>query len=70
MSLCICIENYYILMSKQIKEHVSAGNGNYFALQNTFKSENVRRALEVIMYKTILRLVVTYESEMWIPMAR
>lgn len=38
-------------ISEEIKEHLSAGNRAYFALQNVFKVKTVRQQLLIIILR-------------------
>jgi hypothetical protein len=51
--------------STEIKIRISAGDRCYFSLIKLLKSRAVARNTEVIMYRTIIRPVVTYGSETW-----
>jgi hypothetical protein len=51
--------------STEIKIRIAAGNRCYFSLIKLLKSRAVTRNTKVIMYRTIIRPVVTYGSETW-----
>jgi hypothetical protein len=42
-----------------------AGNRCYYASQNVLKSKTVSQKAKLNVYKTIIRPVVTYGSEIW-----
>jgi hypothetical protein len=49
----------------EIKIRIADGNRCYFSLIKLLKSRAVARNTTVIMYRTIIRPVVTYGSETW-----
>ena len=42
-----------------------AGNRIYFAAINLFWSQLLSRAIKIILYKTLIRLLVSYGVEAW-----
>jgi hypothetical protein len=51
--------------STEIKIRTAAGNRCYFSVTKLLKSRAVARNTKVRMYRTIIRPVVTYGSEIW-----
>jgi len=41
------------------------GNGTYFAAVSLFKSRLLSRVIKIILYKTLIRPVVSYGEEAW-----
>uniref|UniRef100_A0A0K8SN56 Reverse transcriptase domain-containing protein n=1 Tax=Lygus hesperus TaxID=30085 RepID=A0A0K8SN56_LYGHE len=52
-------------MSSEISARLIAANRCYFGLVRHFKSRNVSRSTKVLLYKTLVRPVLTYGSETW-----
>jgi hypothetical protein len=48
-----------------VKDRIQAGNRAYAANHHTLNSKIIRRAVKMQIYKTLVRPVVTYESETW-----
>jgi hypothetical protein len=48
-----------------IKDRIQAGNRVYAANNHMLKSKIIRIAVKMQIYKTLIRPVVTYESETW-----
>jgi hypothetical protein len=42
-----------------------AGNRTFFAAINLFRSRLLSRATEILLYKTLIRPVVSYGAETW-----
>jgi hypothetical protein len=55
-----------IEVSTEIQARIAAGNGCYFALQRILKSKSISRKAKLAIYKTIVKLIVTYASETWV----
>src|ERR1700743_1884595 len=49
----------------EIRRRVTLGNRCYFGLLNLLRSKAIRRNLKCMLYKTLIRPVVTYGSESW-----
>jgi hypothetical protein len=58
----ICNDNR---VEKEIQRRVEAGNRTYFAAIILFKSRVLSRATKILLYKTLLRPVVTCGAETW-----
>ena len=52
-------------VEKEIQRRILAGNGTYFAALLLFRSLNLSRASKIILYKTLIRPVVSYGAEAW-----
>jgi hypothetical protein len=52
-------------VEKEIQRHILAGSSTYFAAISLFKSRLLSRVTTVLLYKTLIRLVVSYEAETW-----
>jgi hypothetical protein len=48
-----------------LKKRITNANRAYYALLPLLKSQSVRRAGKVKIYKTLIRPVVTYGAEVW-----
>jgi hypothetical protein len=48
-----------------IKEKIAAGNRCLCALDNVLKARPTAKEIKIRIYKTIIKLVVTYGSEVW-----
>jgi len=57
--LCTLISNDNSV-EKEIQRRVLAGNRTYFAAISLFRSRLLSRATKIILYKTLIRPVVTY----------
>jgi len=52
-------------VEKEIQRHILAGNRTYFATISLFRSRLLSRATKIILYKTLIRPVVSYGEEAW-----
>jgi len=52
-------------VGKEIQRRILAGNRTYFAAISPFKSRLLSRATKIILYKTLIRPVVSYGAETW-----
>jgi len=52
-------------MEKEIQRRILASNRNYFAAISLFRSRLLSRATKIIVYKTLIRPVVSYGAETW-----
>ena len=52
-------------MEKEIKRLFLAGNRTYFAAISLFRNRLLSRATKIILYKTLIRPVVSYGAEAW-----
>jgi hypothetical protein len=52
-------------VEKEIQKRILAGNRTYFAAISLFRSRLLSRATKIILYKTLLRPVVSYGAEAW-----
>ena len=52
-------------IGKEIQRRMVAGNKAYFAAVSLFKSRLLSRATKILLYKTLIRTVVTYGTEVW-----
>ena len=52
-------------VGKEIERRILAGNRTYFAVTSLFRIRLSSRANEIILYKTLIRPVVTYGAEAW-----
>ena len=52
-------------MEKEIQRRILAGNRTYFATISLFRSRLLSRATKIIIYKTLIRPVVSYRAEAW-----
>ena len=50
---------------KEIQRHILAGNRTYFAAVSLFRSRLLSIATIIILYKTLIRPVVSYGAEAW-----
>ena len=57
----ICINS----VEKEIQRRILAGNRTYFAAISLFRIGLLSRATKIILYKTLIRPVVTYGAETW-----
>jgi len=48
-----------------IQKRILAGSRTYFATISLFRSRLLSRATKILLYKTLLRLVVSYGAEAW-----
>ena len=54
-----------ISVEKEIQRRILAGNGTYFVAISLFRSRFLTRATKIILYKTLIRPVVSYGAEAW-----
>jgi len=52
-------------VEKEIQIRILAGNRTYFAAISLFRSRLLSRAIKIILYKTLIRPVVSYGAEAW-----
>jgi len=52
-------------VEKEIQRRILAGNRTYFAAISLFRSRLLSRATKIILYKTLIRPVVSYGAEAW-----
>jgi hypothetical protein len=52
-------------VEKEIQRRILADNRTYFAAISLFRSRLSSRATKIILYKTLIRPVVSYGSEAW-----
>ena len=52
-------------VKKEIQRRILAGNRTYFAAISLFRSRLLSRANKIILYKTLIRPVVSYGAEAW-----
>jgi hypothetical protein len=52
-------------VEKEIQIRILAGNRTYFAVIILFRSRLLSRATKIILYKTLIRPVVSYGAEAW-----
>ena len=52
-------------VGKEIQRSILAGNRTNFAAISLFRSQLLTRATKIILYKTLIRLLVSYEAEAW-----
>jgi hypothetical protein len=50
-------------VEKEIQRHILAGNRTYFAAINLFRSQLVSKPTKILLYKTLVRPVVSYAAE-------
>jgi hypothetical protein len=51
------------LIQEEIKRRLNSGNACYHSVQNLLSSSLLSKSLKIRIYKTIILLVVMYESE-------
>lgn len=54
----------------EIKQRIQAGNRSYYSLRKILSSKAISRKLKKLVYRTIIRPVVLYASETWVPTRR
>ena len=52
-------------VSEEITNRLIACNKSYFGLKSQFKSQLLSRKTKILMYKTLVRLILTYTAETW-----
>jgi hypothetical protein len=52
--------------SAKINNRITLANRSYFGLVNILKAKNINRKYKVIMYKTLIKPVLTYGAETWV----
>jgi len=52
-------------VEKEIQKCILAGNRTYFAAIRLFRSRLLSRATKILLYKTVMRPVVSYDAEAW-----
>jgi len=52
-------------VEKEIQKRILAGNRTYFAAISLFRSRLLSRATKILLYKTLIRPVVSYGVEAW-----
>jgi hypothetical protein len=52
-------------VEKEIQRRILAGIRTYFAAVSLFRSRLLSRATKIILYKTLIRPVVSYGAEAW-----
>jgi len=52
-------------VGKEIQRRILAGSRTYFAAISLFRSRLLSRATKIILYKTLIRPVVSYGAEAW-----
>jgi len=52
-------------VAKEIQRRILAGNRTYFAAVSLFRRRLLSRATKIILYKTLIRPVVSYGAEAW-----
>ena len=53
-------------IEEEIKERIALGTKAYYANQKFFKSRLVTKHSKLILYRTVIRPIVTYASETWV----
>jgi hypothetical protein len=52
-------------VDKEIQKRILAGNRTYFAAISLFRSRFLSRATKILLYKALIRPVVSYGAEAW-----
>jgi len=52
-------------VEKETQRRILAGNRTYFAAVSLFRSRLLSRVTKIILYKTLIRPVVSYGAEVW-----
>jgi len=52
-------------VEKETQRGILAGNRTYFATISLFRSRLLSRTIKIVLYKTLIRPVVTYGAEVW-----
>jgi hypothetical protein len=53
------------LIETEIKSKIAVGNKCYYALRTILKRRSISQSIKILLYKTIIRPVVTYGAETW-----
>jgi hypothetical protein len=51
---------------EEIKRRIVAANRSYYGLNKIFKSKHLTWRTKIRLYKNLIRLVITYGSEVWV----
>jgi len=57
-------------IEEEIQRRILAGNRTYFAASILFRSPRLSRGTKIQLYKTLMRLVVSYGAETWTMMKK
>ena len=52
-------------VSKEITNRIIASNRSYFGLKSQLKSQLLSRKTKILIYKTIVRPILTHAAETW-----
>jgi len=52
-------------VSEEIINHLITTNRSYFGLKSQFKSQLLFRKTKILLYKTLVRPILTYATETW-----
>jgi len=52
-------------MNMEIAERIAKGNKAYYASAKLIKSKFLKKNTKMKIYKTVIRPVITYSSEIW-----
>ena len=52
-------------VSEEIINRLIAANRSYFGLKSQFKSQLLSRKTKILLYKTLVRPILTYDTETW-----
>jgi sorting nexin-29 len=52
-------------LGHEVRRRITAANKSYFGLQNHLKNKRLSRATKFLLYKTLIRPVLTYSAECW-----
>jgi hypothetical protein len=55
----------YNSVDKEIQKRILAGNRTYFGTLSLFRSRLLSRATKILLYKTLIRPVLSYGAEAW-----
>ena len=50
----------------EVNARLTMANGAYYGLQNYMKSRIISRNTKILLYKTLIRAVLTYGAETWV----